>query len=157
MILAIVMNLPASENALSLRQIEPRDAPAVSLLIQQLGYSRTVQQILEWIASVDSRQQAAFVACIGDSVTGWIEVSIERRLQAPPFALIGGLVVAEGFRGNGIGCELGRLAENWAWQHGVQRVRVTSRSTRLDAHRFYLRDGFRLVKTSLVFEKDCPN
>jgi len=156
MVLAILMNPPGSESELSLRQIEPRDAPAVSLLTQQLGYSRTVQQILEWIASVNSGQQAAFVACIGGSVTGWIEVSIERRLQAAPFALIGGLVVAEEFRGRGIGRELCRRAENWAWQHGIQRVRVTSRSTRLDAHRFYLGDGFQLVKTSLVFEKECP-
>jgi len=156
MVLAIPMNPSASENELSLRQIEPRDAPAVSLLIQQLGYNRTAQQVLAWIASNDPRQQVAFVACVGGGVIGWIEVSIERRLQSSPFALIGGLVVAEEFRGKGIGRELCRLAEDWAWQHGAERVRVTSRSTRPDAHRFYLRDGFQQVKTSLVFEKDGP-
>jgi len=38
----------------------------------------------------------------------------------------------------------------------MERMRVTSRSTRLDAHRFYLRDGYRALKTSQVFEKDAP-
>jgi hypothetical protein len=32
-------------------------------------------------------------------------------------------------------------------------LRVTSRSTREGAHRFYLREGFVHTKTSLVFEK----
>jgi hypothetical protein len=41
----------------------------------------------------------------------------------------------------------------WAWERSVQTVRVSSRSTRADAHRFYLRDGYRELKTSLVFEK----
>jgi hypothetical protein len=33
---------------------------------------------------------------------------------------------------------------------------VTSRSTREDAHRFYLRDGYERIKTSAVFEKVLP-
>jgi len=148
------MNSSKVADKLLVRPIEPADAPAVSALVQQLGYSRTAQHVLDWIRATDPRQQAAFVACVGGKVTGWIEISIERRLQAPPFGLIGGLVVAEEFRGKGIGRELCRLAEEWAWQHAAQRVRVTSRSTRLDAHRFYARDSYQVVKTSLVFEKD---
>jgi len=36
---------------------------------------------------------------------------------------------------------------------GIAKVRVTSRSVRLDAHRFYQRDGYVEIKTSKVFEK----
>jgi GNAT superfamily N-acetyltransferase len=43
--------------------------------------------------------------------------------------------------------------ERWAREQGLGVVRVTSRSTREAAHRFYLRDGYRQIKTSLVFEK----
>jgi predicted N-acetyltransferase YhbS len=149
------MNSTDAKSKLVIREIEPPDAPTVSALVSQLGYARTAQQILDWIASVNPQQQAAFVACVDGKVAGWIEVSIERRLQSAPFALIGGLVVAEGARGQGIGRELCRFAEQWSQRHGVAGIRVTSRSTRVDAHRFYMRDGYRVVKTSLVFEKGC--
>ncbi len=150
------MELQQAESEVVIRPIEPRDAQGVSSLVQQLGYTRTVQEIQEWIAAASPSLQTAFVACLDGAVAGWIEVSIERRLQSAPFCLIGGLVVAEGRRGKGIGRELCRVAEEWGWQHGAGRVRVTSRSTRLDAHRFYTRDGYQVVKTSLVFEKDRP-
>jgi predicted N-acetyltransferase YhbS len=147
----------SSEHQLVIRQIEPGDAQAVSLLVAQLGYQREPEQVLEWIAAArESSQQTAFVACLSGEIVGWIEISIERRLQSPPFALIGGLVVKGGFRGQRIGQELCRRAEAWSWERSVALVRVTSRSTRLDAHRFYVRDGYRVVKTSMVFEKDCP-
>jgi GNAT superfamily N-acetyltransferase len=137
------------------RSIEPRDAPAVTVLIQQLGYNRPEAEVLRWIEDVgsSSHRQAAFVACLHDEVIGWIEVSIEHRLQSAPFALIGGLVVNDGVRGKGIGRHLCRAAESWSWDRGVSIVRVTSRSTRTDAHRFYLNDGYESVKVSQVFEK----
>lgn len=142
---------------LTVREIIPDDAGAVSLLIKQLGFDRSPQQVREWIAASHAgRVQAAFVACRGNEPVGWIEVSISRPLQSAPFALIGGLVVKEGVRSLGIGRELCRRAEAWSWEHSLGKIRVTSRSTRLDAHRFYLRDGYRVDKTSLVFEKHRP-
>ena len=78
---------------------------------------------------------------------------MERRLQYPPYVLIGGLVVREGMRSLGIGRRLCEEVERWCVERGAGMVRVTSRSTREAAHRFYLRDGYELVKTSMVFEK----
>jgi predicted N-acetyltransferase YhbS len=150
------MTLPKSHPELVIRPMEQRDTQQVSLLIQQLGYQRTEEEVSRWIGTLtpESERQAAFVACRGDNeVVGWIEASIERRLQSPPFALIGGLVVKEGARGNGIGRLLCDAAESWSWEHQVSTVRVTSRSTRLDAHRFYERNGYTTVKVSQVFEK----
>jgi hypothetical protein len=43
--------------------------------------------------------------------------------------------------------------EEWSRVKGLAVVRVTSRSTREAAHRFYLREGYRQTKTSAVFEK----
>ena len=151
--------IPSGNNAHFLvRSIEPRDADEVSLLIDQLGYQSSADDVLAWIEKtrLDPRSQIAFVACLGNEVIGWIEISIERRLQTPPFALIGGLVVKNELRGKGIGLGLCECAETWSWDQGVDTLRVTSRSTRTDAHRFYLRDGYREVKTSLVFEKKRP-
>ena len=141
-----------------IREMRTEDAEAVAGLTEQLGYARTPAEIRRWIsglASVRSRQ-VAFVACVGGAVVGWVEVSMERRLQSPDFALIGGLVVSEKHRGHGIGRMLCERAETWSWENGAAKVRVTSRTTRADAHRFYVREGFEAVKTSMVFEKKRP-
>jgi GNAT superfamily N-acetyltransferase len=87
-------------------------------------------------------------------VVGWIDVALSFDLQTPPYALIGGLVVKDGLRGLRIGKRLCDEAEAWSRAQGVGVLRVTSRSTRADAHRFYLREGFRDIKMSRVFEKN---
>ncbi|HTB96185.1 MAG TPA: GNAT family N-acetyltransferase [Terracidiphilus sp.] len=144
-----------SKNAIAIRPMQMHDAPAVCELIAQLGYERSVDDVREWIQSIEStiEMQAAFVACLNENLLGWIEVSAESRLQSAPFALIGGLVVREGSRSLGIGRLLCAAAEQWARERGLKKVRVTSRTTRDDAHRFYLRNGFEVTKTSKVFEK----
>jgi predicted N-acetyltransferase YhbS len=154
-----VIDLEDAVNSnLLIRPIEPRDAAEVCLLVQQLGYDRAQDQVALWIESLANRakQQAAFIACVAGKVVGWIEISIEHRLQSPPCTLIGGLVVKEGFRGQQIGLKLCERAEAWSWEHGISKVRVTSRSTRTGAHRFYLRNGYHLTKISQVFEKTRP-
>jgi predicted N-acetyltransferase YhbS len=154
-----VIDLEDAVNSnLLIRPIEPRDAAEVCLLIQQLGYDRAQDQVAIWIESLADRadQQSAFVACVAGEMVGWIEISIEHRLQSPPCTLIGGLVVKEGFRGQQIGLKLCERAEAWSWEHGVSTVRVTSRSTRTGAHRFYLRNGYHLTKVSQVFAKTRP-
>jgi predicted N-acetyltransferase YhbS len=149
------MDSIADESELVVRPKEPRDAEQVSILDTQLGYERSPDAAPTWIETLNSRasQQAAPVACLGDEVVGWIEVSIDQLVQEPPLALIGGLVVKDDVRGKGIGQRLCQSAEAWSWEREVEKLRVTSRSTRPDAHRFYLRDGHSSVKTSLVFEK----
>lgn len=142
-------------SALVVRVLEAGDAEAVVELTGQLGYERSKAEVEKWIEGLDERAgtQTAFVACVGDEIAGWIEVSMERRLQTAPFALIGGLVVKDGMRGAGIGRRLCEEAERWSVGRGARVIRVTSRSTREDAHRFYQRDGYAMVKTSVVFEK----
>lgn len=155
---------PAPNDDGVLRSMRAEDAEIVAALCRQLGYERTAGQIRAWLAEANSAQdRAAFVASVGDHVAGWIEVSICHPLQSDAYALIGGLVVDEHFRGRKIGQQLCRQAEGWAREHGVPTMRVTSRSTRSGAHRFYLRDDYAAVKTSVVFEKKldrrerCPH
>lgn len=144
---------------LTIRWIVPEDAEAAATLSGQLGYPATIGRMLQRIqrlsGSTDS--QAVFVACLQGEGTsrlvGWIEVAVTCHLQSEPFVLIGGLVVLEGLRGLGIGKKLCDEAEAWTRAKGIKVLRVTSRSTRPDAHRFYLRDGYVETKTSKVFEK----
>ncbi len=143
----------------TVRRITPEDAEAVALLSGQLGYEATAGQMLQRIdrLSGDAESQAAFVACLQEEgssrLVGWIEVAITCHLQSDPFVLIGGLVVKDGMRNLGIGKRLCDEAEAWTRAKGIKLLRVTSRSTRPDAHRFYLRDGYVETKISKVFEK----
>ena len=143
---------------LLIRAIEPLDAAEVSALAEQLGYQRSAPDIKSWIESLPTRaeNQAAFVACAGNEVVGWIEISVQHHLQSAPHALIGGLVVKDGHRNRQIGLRLCEYVEAWTWQRGLSVLRVTSRSTRLDAHRFYERNGYLLTKLSHVYEKLRP-
>ena len=144
-----------STESLTIRRVTQRDAAAVAELNGQLGYPAMVEEVRERIEALVSRdaEQAVFVACLGSELVGWIDIAVTFHLQSPTYALIGGLVVKEGMRGSGIGKRLCEQAEAWSRKQGVLRIRVTSRSTRADAHRFYLRDGYAEVKTSRVFEK----
>ncbi|MDE3202159.1 MAG: GNAT family N-acetyltransferase [Acidobacteriota bacterium] len=145
----------SSKALITLRSMEERDAEATAQLCAELGYQRSTEDVLNWIEtiSLNKEGQAAFVAYKDEVILGWVEVSMERRLQSPPFALIGGLVVKAEARGMGVGRLLCGRAEQWGWQHGAEKIRVTSRSTRTDAHRFYLQSGFEETKLSHVFEK----
>lgn len=151
-------SITSTSTELLIRSIERRDAEHVSVLTQQLGYERSASEIRDWIEALPSRAetQAAFVACIGNEVVGWIEISIQHHLQSAPHALIGGLVVKDGHRNRQIGLRLCEYVEAWTWERGIPVLRVTSRSTRRDAHRFYERNGYLLTKLSHVYEKHRP-
>lgn len=151
----VKIEMDEERSSVVVRPMEAGDAEAVSVLAGQLGYVRSSAEVLEWVKRLPERagEQMAWVACVGDEVVGWVEASVERRLQTEAFALIGGLVVKEGVRGRGTGRLLCREVEGWARAIGVGVLRVTSRSSRAEAHRFYLRDGYAQVKVSCVFEK----
>ncbi len=139
----------------TIRRVEAGDAAAVAELCGQLGYPTTAAEASERIAWLErcGESQIALVACVDDRVAGWIEAAIDHHLQSAPFALITGLVVRDGVRGFGVGKRLCEEVERWVREKGLGVVRVTSRSTREAAHRFYLRDGYKQTKTSAVFEK----
>jgi GNAT superfamily N-acetyltransferase len=147
----------SNASQLTIRRIELGDAEAVAVLSGQLGYESTAEEMRRRIAKLaDCEQsQAVFVACITKDarLVGWIDVAITYHLQSEPFVLLGGLVVQDGLRGLGIGKRLCEQAEAWTRTMGISIVRVTSRSTRADAHHFYLRNGYTEIKTSKVFEK----
>lgn len=151
----MIVTSGALAEALRVRVIGLEDAAAVAELSVQLGYEATAAAIEERIATLllNAENQVALVACVGGDVVGWIEASVVRHLQSEPQALIGGLVVKDGVRGLGVGKRLCAEVEAWTKNKGLTVVRVTSRSTREGAHRFYLREGYTQTKTSAVFEK----
>lgn len=142
-------------NSPVVRAMQPEDSAAVAALSRQLGYEMSAGDTCAQIEQIGAHpeSQIALVACVEGEVAGWIEAAIVHHLQSEPFVLIGGLVVREGVRGHGVGKRLCAEVEGWGRRKGLRTLRVTSRSTRTDAHRFYAKEGFTRTKMSVVFEK----
>lgn len=141
--------------SLFIRPIATRDAEAAAKLSCELGYPVSTDEVRKRIHSIENRKDhIVYVACISDTVVGWVDVGIVHHLQSEPYGEIGGLVVSSVCRSAGIGRELVARAEHWAADQGVRRMVVRSRTTREAAHRFYLREGYSITKTSAVFSKD---
>ncbi len=150
------MTIPPTANisALSIRRLTVDDAEAVAELSGELGYPCPAEELRERIEELSrTADRVAFAAVVDGQIVGWIDAAMERHLQYAASAVIGGLVVREDMRGLGVGRRLCIEIEDWARSKSVPVVRVRSQIKREDAHRFYLRDGYRKVKTSLVFEK----
>ena len=142
---------------LLIRRLTVDDAEAAAELSGQLGYSCSAEDLRDRIEELSRAvDRVAFAAVIDGQIVGWIDAAMERHLQSPASAVIGGLVVREDMRGRGVGRRLCVEVEEWARGRSVALVRVRSQIKREEAHRFYLRDGYRKVKTSLVFEKTLP-
>jgi GNAT superfamily N-acetyltransferase len=132
----------------------PDDAAGAAGLSDQLGYAAdvaTMRRRIEDIATLDDH--AAFVACRGTTIVGWVHAMTARHLQSDERAEIGGLVVAADARGSGIGAALVAQCETWARSRGLPEVLVRSQVMRDAAHRFYRREGYTQTKTSVVFSK----
>jgi len=150
------MSISSQRNSsvVSIRRLSVDDAEAAAELSSQLGYPSSPGDLRKRIEELShTTDRVAFAAVVDGQIVGWIDAAMERHLQYAASAVIGGLVVREDMRGQGVGRRLCLEVEEWARSKSVPLVRVRSQIKREDAHRFYLRDGYRKVKTSLVFEK----
>jgi GNAT superfamily N-acetyltransferase len=146
--------MPQSETmSIILREIESADAEAAAKLSAEFGYPVDPAVMKQRIQSLARESQTVIVACQRGNVVGWIDVGLVVHLQSGESAEIGGLVVSETCRNQGIGGQLVSAAERWAQGRGVGRVLVRSQIAREAAHRFYLRQGYERTKTSAVFVK----
>jgi len=138
-----------------IREAARSDAAAAAALSGELGYPVSVAEMEKRLRRVEGDPgHAVLVACAPDgTVIGWLDVGLVFHLQSGMYGEIGGLVVTESARGSGVGRELVARAEQWAAARGAVRMLVRSNAIREDAHRFYLRESYKRVKTSAVFEK----
>src|SRR5579872_5007404 len=116
----------AKADTLTLRPISVEDAEAAARLSAELGYPVPGKEMAERIRAQQALPDAViYVACMPEEgVVGWIDVHITHHLQAAPRAEIGGLVVANGVRGRGIGRRLVTQAEHWAADRGMTQMVV---------------------------------
>jgi GNAT superfamily N-acetyltransferase len=142
-----------------IRSIERDDVIAASLVIQ--GGSRTpaaederdVESYWEAVSETRRRRGDVLVAVVDDDVVGVCQVMVFPHFQHTGgwCAELESVHVRRDVRGQGVGAKLLAAAEELARREGCYRIQLTSHETRLDAHRFYKREGF--APTSQGFKK----
>ena len=140
---------------MAVRRAQETDALAIADLSAELGYSVQKPSVAHHLAHLlSSAEHAVFVfEHESNGVIGWIHVQCSHRIESAPFAEIGGLVVAEGFRREGIATTLVSATEEWARSNGLAKLRVRCSEIRMDAITFYQHVGFELVKAQMVLDR----
>lgn len=132
----------------------PSDIPALCNLASQLGYVVSRSEMTRRLEPYESRaDHCLFVAVDGPHVVGMLNGSLHLDLCYEPQVELQALVVDESARGKGVGKALLAEFEAWARSHEVTVIKLGSRETRRDAHRFYLREGFELEKIHHILQK----
>lgn len=138
-----------------IRLADIRDAESLAELSGQLGYPSTESELVDRLTSILRRDDhLVLVAEREAKIVGWLHAFMALWVESPPFAEIGGLVVARAERGHGIGRQLVLAATQWAHMKGVHAIRVRSNVVRKEAHDFYSHIGFRQLKAQTVFSMD---
>ncbi len=143
-----------SDDRIRLRRMALQDAPTVCSLSSELGYpTDTARMIARLAAILDREDHAAFVATRSDVILGWGHAFVCQFVESDAFVEVGGLVVSETARSQGVGSKLVEAIVGWARAQGVAEVRVRSNIKRDDAHAFYRGRGFADTKTQRVFAR----
>lgn len=137
-----------------IRNAAAKDSEAISELSEQLGYkssNKIIRNRLNLILKNDSH--FVFVAVSDEKIIAWIHGFYSLRIESEAFVEIGGLVVNENYRKNGVGKILVESAIKWSEARNCKKIRVRSNIIRTDSHKFYEKMAFKLNKEQKVFDK----
>jgi GNAT superfamily N-acetyltransferase len=131
------MPLPISQHII--RRAVASDAAELARLTSQLGYPATEATIRSrLIRMIDSSNDCLVVAeVVSGRLAGWIHAFLSQLLESDCRVEIGGLLVDERWRRNGIGRQLVRAVDDWAVERGAAELSVRCREERTESHKFY--------------------
>lgn len=132
------------------REGGPNDCESIARLMGQLGYPCQSIVMRERLASLNSLSSLVLLAEISGKVIGLIHMEVRITLMVQPMVEIVSFVIDESYRGAGIGRQLLAAAEHWALKKGYNKIQLYTNAKRLDAHRFYVANGFSKVKDSIL-------
>lgn len=143
------------KSTFEIRQARLADAAAIARLATQLGYPSSQEQVERRLASIrDHPEHVVQVAVRDGQVVGWTHAFVYRLIESDACVEIGGLVVDEGWRGEGAGTLLMQRVEQWAREKGCGSVYLRSNILRERARLFYERLGYARIKTQHAFRKE---
>ncbi|MBI2729812.1 MAG: GNAT family N-acetyltransferase, partial [Sphingobacteriales bacterium] len=123
------------------------------ILNNQLGYPSEAEVLKENLSKVLSLpDNYLLVVEYEQKIIAWLNVRLVTTIESGTNSEIYGLIVDEAYRNKGIGKELICSTKEWARQHGIKKLRVRTNVKRLEAHRFYFREGFKEMKEQKSLE-----
>ncbi|WP_233236672.1 GNAT family N-acetyltransferase [Bordetella sp. LUAb4] len=129
---------------IELRSPTVADSAAIAQLLASLGYPGTDSFIEHRVAQLIAHPDEVMLAAVLDGVVlGIISLHFIPQLAlAGDFCRISYFCVSERARGAGIGALLEGKAVEIARERGCDRIELHCHARRVDAHRFYLRQGY---------------
>jgi PhnO protein len=147
--------MPQSDPAI--RHAEADDRFALEILIGQLGYQVSADEIAARIPLLTAPGSRMLVAELEGRVVGCLTTSMMRVVHRPaPVGRISMMVVEAGSRGKGVGKALVRAAEAALAADGCRMLEVTSNVARTEAHKFYQALGYERTSVRLARELAPP-
>jgi GNAT superfamily N-acetyltransferase len=149
------VNAHEKRPAWHIRSANSGDVHRLVGLSSQLGYVVEEGQLSRQLAALLMRDDHAIFIAVNpdDHVLGWLHIFERPLLFQAVGAELGGLVVDELVRGQGIGRALLDAAERWVRARGLSHLTIRSNTSRTEAHAFYQTLDYKLVKTSNTFKK----
>ncbi|WP_294966079.1 GNAT family N-acetyltransferase [uncultured Flavobacterium sp.] len=136
-----------------LRRAELNDAEFINRLSNQLGYKSTIESTRNSLSEILNHADNCIYVCVdNENIIGWIHGFYSLRVESESFAEIGGLVVDENYRRNGIGKILVEKVIEWTESKKSNKIRVRCNALRKETHVFYNKIGFNETKEQKVFD-----
>ncbi|OWT73599.1 MULTISPECIES: GNAT family N-acetyltransferase [unclassified Achromobacter] len=134
----------STTHPIEVRSPTAADAAAIAQLLASLGYPGTESFIERRLVQLLAHPDEVMLAAVKDGdVLGIISLHFIPQLAlAGDFCRISYFCVSERARGEGIGALLEGKAVEVARERGCDRIELHCHSRRVDAHRFYLRQGY---------------
>jgi GNAT superfamily N-acetyltransferase len=144
--------MTVSRTEVAIRSARPSDAPALSVLLGELGYPASARTIEERLRALLDAGEVILVATLQDEPVALVTTHVTPVLHRPTaVGRLTALVVSERVRGQGVGRVLVEAAERTLAERGCELIEVTSNQSRTDAHAFFERLGY--DPSSLRFRK----
>lgn len=139
--------IDTGRSPISIRPAEPRDASGIALLISQMGYPATADDVHRRLRIFADGRSDVLVALSGNgdqAVIGLVSISLAPSiLDAAPTGRITALMVSREYRRSGVGRLLLERVEVWARNRGCDRIHVVAGKRRVKvSHPFYSNVGF---------------
>jgi GNAT superfamily N-acetyltransferase len=139
---------------MTIRNANTSDLSEITRICLQLGYTVTEQEIsLRLERLLNDNGNAVFVYETKEglgTLSGWVHV-FGKHLIELEYAEIGGLVVDNNKRRQGVGEKLMRRCEKWAKENGYEEIRLRSGGQRKEAHAFYEKIGYKNINWQQLF------
>ena len=136
------------------RALERRDYKELALLMEELGYPATPEEIKERFDKLDDHPDyISLVAVLNGMVVGFSGMCRMHYFEMNGmYVRILSFIVSSAVRKQGVGSILLEASEKWAVEHGCTGIVLNSgnRPERQAAHAFYTANGYQVKSSGFV-------